>query len=148
MEICDLKFTFFHVVLTFYKYITVMCVLAVLFIKADLNPNEVSSVAPHLSQTPVLSWLCFVWREATCEALNQQEEELCSWQTCLNQLLLGRKATAWIPNVNGFFDRRQHQLSWQFGTPGLMTMFHVLIMMQTLGVKCYLHLVNLHHLKT
>lgn len=54
MEIFDLKFTFFHV-LTFYKYITVMCVLAVLFIKADLNPNEVSSVAPHLSQTPVLS---------------------------------------------------------------------------------------------
>lgn len=51
-----------------------------------LQEPSVLAGPPHLSLTAE--------REATYEALEQQQQWPCSWQTCLNQLLFGRKATA------------------------------------------------------
>lgn len=61
----------------------------------NLNPNKVCSAAPHLSQTPVLSWpgFCIKRGEGTiCGALRRQRGWPCCWRTCLHQLPLKGKS--------------------------------------------------------
>lgn len=55
---------------------------------SSVQEPSVLAGPPHLSPTAE--------REATYEALEQQQQWPCSWQTCLNQLLSGRKATVWL----------------------------------------------------
>lgn len=45
----------------------------------------------HRHQGRADAALCDERRDATCEALKQQRQCLCSWQTCPNQLLLKNK---------------------------------------------------------
>lgn len=90
---------------------------------------------PHLSPTAE--------QEATYEALEQQQQWPCSWQTCLNQLLSGRKATVWL--TVWVASRQQLRLTFCPAPSHLRIVSDLCYGEDKLGVKCFCLLNTFSH---